>query len=51
LSSKWAAASVELHQESKTPRGEHYLNPPGAEMLAWLKLAKQLGSGLSAGPA
>jgi hypothetical protein len=38
-------------KENKTPGGEHCLDPPGAELLAWLKLAKQLVPGLSGGPA
>jgi hypothetical protein len=25
-------------EENKTPGGEHYLDPPGAELLAWPKI-------------
>jgi hypothetical protein len=32
-----SAFQIEIN-ESKTPGDEHYLDPPGAELLAWSKI-------------
>jgi hypothetical protein len=34
-SEKLRRQASSLNQENKTPGGEQYLDPPGAELLAW----------------
>jgi hypothetical protein len=36
-------------KENKTPGGEQYLDPPGAELLAWLKISQAKRSRSSRG--
>jgi hypothetical protein len=38
-------------KENKTPGGEKYLDPPGAELLAWLKISQAKREQFNRGPA